>query len=49
MEVTWKLRPSVYWQDGAPLTADDFVFGLEVARDPKLAIGGLGRGPAPTG
>lgn len=42
MEVTWKIRPDVYWHDGTPLTADDFVFGLEVVRDPKLAVSGLG-------
>lgn len=33
MEVTWKLRPNVKWHDGTPLTADDFVFGIQVARD----------------
>ncbi|MSQ23718.1 MAG: hypothetical protein EXR58_04070 [Chloroflexi bacterium] len=40
MEVTWKLRPNVLWQDGTPLTADDFVFGYEVAMDPKLVVPG---------
>lgn len=38
MEVTWKLRPNVYWHDGTPLTAEDFVFGFQVARDPELAV-----------
>ncbi|MSQ24117.1 MAG: hypothetical protein EXR58_06155 [Chloroflexi bacterium] len=38
MELTWKLRPDVYWHDGAPVTAHDFVFGYEVAIDPALAV-----------
>lgn len=38
MEVTWKLRPDAKWHDGTPLTASDFVFGLQVARDPDMAI-----------
>ena len=42
MEVTWKIRPDVYWHDGTPLTADDFAFGLEVVRDPNLGVAGLG-------
>lgn len=36
MEVTWKLRPNIKWHDGALLTADDFVFGTQVAMDPEL-------------
>ena len=36
MELTWTLRPTL-WHDGTPLTADDFVFGTTVARDPALA------------
>ena len=42
MEVIWQIRPDAYWHDGQPLTAEDFVFGLEVVRDPKLAVPGLG-------
>ena len=42
MDVTWKIRPDAYWHDGSPLTADDFVFGFDVIRDPKLAVAGLG-------
>ena len=42
MEVTWKLRPNVKWHDGTPLTADDFAFGLQVARDPDLPVRGGG-------
>ena len=36
MEVTWKLKPNLSWHDGAPLTADDFVFGTTIARDPDF-------------
>ena len=39
MELTWKLRPNVKWHDGTPLTADDFVFGVHVAKDPNLEVG----------
>ena len=42
MEVEWQLRPDVFWHDGTQLTADDFVFGYEVVRDPKLAVPALG-------
>jgi peptide/nickel transport system substrate-binding protein len=42
MDITWKIRPDVRWHDGTPLTADDFVFGFEVIRDPKLRVAGLG-------
>src|SRR5439155_14255488 len=38
MELTWKLRPGLTWHDGAPLTADDFVFGIEIAKDPDLPL-----------
>jgi len=33
MELTWKLKPNLFWHDGTPLKADDFVFGTTVARD----------------
>jgi oligopeptide transport system substrate-binding protein len=32
---TLKLRPGLKWSDGAPLTADDAVFGLQRGVDPK--------------
>jgi peptide/nickel transport system substrate-binding protein len=32
METTWKLRPDVKWHNGAPFTADDVVFSVELAR-----------------
>jgi len=36
MEVTWKLRADVRWHDGTSLTADDFVFGLEILQDAQV-------------
>ncbi len=42
MEVTWKLRPDIFWHDGTPLKADDFVFGFDVVRDPRLSVLALG-------
>lgn len=42
MELTWKLRPDVKWHDGTPLTAKDFVLGIEIRRDPALAISQTG-------
>ncbi len=38
MEVTWKLRPDVFWHDGNLLTAEDYIFGLEIALDPRLTL-----------
>jgi peptide/nickel transport system substrate-binding protein len=38
MEVTWKLRPNLTWNDGAPLTADDFVFGMQVYQDKDVPL-----------
>lgn len=32
---TFTLRPNLRWSDGAPLTADDAVFGLQRGLDPK--------------
>src|SRR5438477_5260143 len=36
MDVTWKLRPGVQWHDGTPLSAEDFVFGLDLLQDRAL-------------
>src|SRR5438094_2768671 len=36
METTWKLRPGVKWQDGAPFTSADLLFTWQVNRDPEL-------------
>jgi peptide/nickel transport system substrate-binding protein len=38
MEVTWKLRPGVKWHDGTPLSAEDFVLGIQIAKDPELPL-----------
>src|SRR6266545_3020786 len=32
MEATWNLRPGVKWHTGAPFTAEDVVFSVEMAR-----------------
>ena len=36
MQTTYHLRPGLTWHDGAPLTADDFVFGWTVYSTPEL-------------
>lgn len=36
METTWKLRPGLTWHDGEPLTAEDFVFAVQVYKAPDL-------------
>lgn len=33
----FKLRPGLVWSDGAPITADDAVFGLQRGLDPKTS------------
>jgi peptide/nickel transport system substrate-binding protein len=38
MVTTYRLRPGLTWQDGAPLTAEDFVFGWRVYTSPTLGI-----------
>ncbi len=40
METTYKLRPSLTWHDGQPLTAADFVFAWRVYRAPGLPFSG---------
>jgi peptide/nickel transport system substrate-binding protein len=39
MELTWKLRPNLKWHDGTALTADDYVFGIQVIKDPTTDFG----------
>ena len=34
MDVTWKLRPNVQWQDGAPFTSSDMLFTFNLKKDP---------------
>ncbi len=36
--VTWTLKADLRWQDGAPLTADDFLLGYELAKNPATAL-----------
>jgi ABC-type transport system substrate-binding protein len=44
MEMTWKLRPNVTWQDGAPLTSADVAFAFGVRKDSEAARSGNGPG-----
>jgi peptide/nickel transport system substrate-binding protein len=41
MQTTYRLRPGLMWHDGAPLTAEDFVFGWRVIATPALGQAGL--------
>src|SRR5439155_20216576 len=36
MEVTWRIRDGVRWQDGTPLTVNDLAFTSQVLRDKDL-------------
>jgi peptide/nickel transport system substrate-binding protein len=36
METTYTLKPNLTWQDGAPLTAEDFAFAYRVYTNPSL-------------
>ena len=38
METTFRLKPNVIWQDGTPLSAEDFVFAREVYASPQVGI-----------
>jgi peptide/nickel transport system substrate-binding protein len=38
METTYRLRANLTWHDGAPLTANDFVFAYRVYSTPDLGI-----------
>ena len=38
METTYRLKDNLVWQDGTPLTAENFVFALRVYKDPGLAV-----------
>ena len=42
MELTWKMRPNAKWHDGTPLSAEDFVLGIRIAKDPNLPLPRLG-------
>src|SRR5436190_4205142 len=36
METTYRLKPGLIWQDGTPLTADDWVFAYELYSNPDF-------------
>lgn len=38
MSVTWTLKDGLFWADGVPVTAADFVFGWQVSADPALEV-----------
>jgi peptide/nickel transport system substrate-binding protein len=38
METTYRLKPNLTWQDGQPLTAEDFVFAWRVYVSPDLGF-----------
>lgn len=38
MQVTWKLRKGLRWQDGQPITAEDAIFTHHLVMDDKLPI-----------
>src|SRR5205823_6216149 len=38
METTYRLRPGLTWQDGASLTAEDFVFAWRLYASPALGM-----------
>lgn len=40
METRYQLKPNLTWQDGTPLTAEDFVFGWRVYAAPQLGATG---------
>ena len=37
METTYKLKKNATWQDGQPITADDWVFGFNARMDPRVS------------
>jgi peptide/nickel transport system substrate-binding protein len=38
MRTTWKISPNARWQDGEPVTSNDFVLALQIANDPNLPV-----------
>jgi peptide/nickel transport system substrate-binding protein len=38
METSYHLRPNLTWHDGAPLTAEDFVFAARVYTSPEMGV-----------
>ena len=37
MDMTWKLRPNVFWHDGTPFTSQDLMFSFTLHQDRDLA------------
>lgn len=42
METVYRLKPDLTWQDGAPLSADDFVFAARVYATPEFGVANIG-------
>jgi peptide/nickel transport system substrate-binding protein len=40
METIYRLKPNLTWQDGSPLTADDFIFAWHVYTTPEFGTSG---------
>lgn len=40
MDVIWKLRPGIVWQDGTPFSTQDFLFAWQVYSKPELGAAG---------
>jgi peptide/nickel transport system substrate-binding protein len=38
MRATWRLKDGLFWADGQPVTADDFVFTWQLYKDDRLEI-----------
>lgn len=38
MQVTWHIKPDAVWEDGIPVTANDFIFAWKVCIDPSQEI-----------
>lgn len=43
MEVTFKMRPDIFWSDGEPVKASDSVFGFNVACTPETGSANFAR------
>jgi peptide/nickel transport system substrate-binding protein len=38
MDVTWKMREDVFWEDGEPVTSDDVIFTWNALADPETGM-----------
>jgi peptide/nickel transport system substrate-binding protein len=41
METIYRLRPNLTWHDGAPLTADDYILGFQLAKHADYGVADL--------